>query len=439
MTDSKYLIQRKLGWYFQMAVPTDLQPRFPGKKIVKSLQTRSLPVAQRRRWILYGELQQQFTLLRNKTPIQDPWQSASGILELAQATRAQVESGAVDLDQARQEWSTAMDVAFDDGTDSPQVEPPLVQAVKLSNRVISGEVSELLSTAIESHLSELAPTVRHQTVDTKRRRLESLLSYLGPVEIGEITRKQLGHYVSQVILPVDRSFLTKRQWGAAIASFFAWSITRGLIEVNPALGLAGSIKDTKRGTREKLDSKRRAWNPAELLALIARAETEEGIESSLYAMVSIAAYSGMRAEEIATMRLEDMENGCFVVEEGKTDSSIRSIPIHPSIVELVARLAGGRVSGYLIQGMKRSGPDDKRAHITNQRFSKRIRIWGFSDKRLCFHSIRKSFATALEESGCPENVAKQLLGHAKSSLSYGLYSSGVSVEVLRSAVEKVKY
>ena len=56
-----------------------------------------------------------------------------------------------------------------------------------------------------------------------------------------------------------------------------------------------------------------------------------------------------------------------------------------------------------------------------------------------FHSFRKGVATQLETGRVPENVSARLLGHDLNTMSYGLYSGGVSFEVLSEAVENLKW
>ena len=58
---------------------------------------------------------------------------------------------------------------------------------------------------------------------------------------------------------------------------------------------------------------------------------------------------------------------------------------------------------------------------------------------LVFHSVRKTVATILENAGVPENVSADILGHEKTTMTYGLYSGGVSLEVKRKALAKMKY
>lgn len=54
-----------------------------------------------------------------------------------------------------------------------------------------------------------------------------------------------------------------------------------------------------------------------------------------------------------------------------------------------------------------------------------------------FHSFRKGVATQLETAHVPENVSARLLGHDLNTMSYGLYSGGVSYDVLSEAVERL--
>jgi integrase len=56
-----------------------------------------------------------------------------------------------------------------------------------------------------------------------------------------------------------------------------------------------------------------------------------------------------------------------------------------------------------------------------------------------FHSFRKGVATQLETGRVPENVTARLLGHDLNTMSYGLYSGGVSFDVLSEAIEHLSW
>ncbi len=63
---------------------------------------------------------------------------------------------------------------------------------------------------------------------------------------------------------------------------------------------------------------------------------------------------------------------------------------------------------------------------------------GFSPTHV-FHSIRKTVVTILENTGVPENVVADIVGHEKPTMTYGLYSGGATLETKRKALAKLCY
>ena len=55
------------------------------------------------------------------------------------------------------------------------------------------------------------------------------------------------------------------------------------------------------------------------------------------------------------------------------------------------------------------------------------------------HSLRKAIVTILENAGVSENVVADIVGHEKTTMTYGLYSGGVSLTVKREALAKLAY
>jgi integrase len=118
---------------------------------------------------------------------------------------------------------------------------------------------------------------------------------------------------------------------------------------------------------------------------------------------------------------------------------VRDVPLHPLIKPLVARLKATTKDGYLINGLKRGGPDNKRNYLVPSHYNRAKKAIGFTDRGLTFHSLRNNFCGALERAGIPETTAQQVAGHKKQSLTYGLYSKGVKLEHLIEAVNKVSH
>jgi integrase len=113
------------------------------------------------------------------------------------------------------------------------------------------------------------------------------------------------------------------------------------------------------------------------------------------------------------------------------------MPIHSKIKKTMARLRKASGDGYLLAGLTENKYGD-RSNAIGKRFGRLKRNLGY-DARYVFHSIRKAVSTALENTGVPENVAADILGHEKPPITYGLYSDGVSLEVKAEALATVTY
>lgn len=134
----------------------------------------------------------------------------------------------------------------------------------------------------------------------------------------------------------------------------------------------------------------------------------------------ISIYTGFRLSECLTaVRQKLGGEECFVVVGGKSRNSARALPVH-------AKLAGI------------NPPAGVEASALSVRFGRLMRDIKMP-KGKTFHSLRKSFTTALEQQGCPEAIAARLLGHAPLSITYGIYSKGRDVAELKEWVDKVSH
>lgn len=429
---AEYLKQRGDTWYVQVAVPKDLQARLNKKVIVQALGTDSLAIAKEVRWPAVTGIKDQFAKLRQPDiDIDTP-------ADLIRAARR-------DIGGDVQAWNQAMDAflldRFPRGEDgvTPEIPEDWQPSVSRAYKLVRGEGGKSILEALEQHLEEIESRVRNQTRNARERRIEDLVDWSGDLDLRDLTRQRCGDYVSKEIIKEGRSAKTSRDILSDISAFWNWALDRGYATENPWRGQSRTIRDTKRGTRAKNSKKRRAWSKTELRTLLTTLRREHGTDDALWHMTLIALYTGMRANEIAHMELTDVHKDHFHISEAKTESSVRDVPIHPMIRTLVTKLKKNSKDGYLISGLKPGGEDDKRGHGVLKRFSHFKRTHVTDDRALVFHSLRNTMATALENAGAPENVSSQIMGHGKDSMTYGLYSDGVALPVLKRAVSKVDY
>ncbi|MEA2983299.1 MAG: hypothetical protein QOF09_5122 [Alphaproteobacteria bacterium] len=184
-------------------------------------------------------------------------------------------------------------------------------------------------------------------------------------------------------------------------------------------------------------------------------------ESQWAALISL--FSGMRASELAQMKLDSVrtERGVlvFAVEEAtKTLGSQRLIPVHSALLDagLAARVADLRQQGethlfpvWYRQAMQskertaKSGGNSAVNHYFPRFIPKRFNDSylpkiGIADRRKSWHSFRHTFKTGLDRAGVPRSMQDDLCGHADHSAGAG-YVHGASVEAMKEAIEKLKF
>jgi integrase len=100
---------------------------------------------------------------------------------------------------------------------------------------------------------------------------------------------------------------------------------------------------------------------------------------------------------------------------------------------------------YLIAKGDATGWDRTRSMAFSKRFGtyrRKMRVdevfKGQRRSKVNFHSFRRWLATELERLEVPEIVAARVVGHKLSTMTYGLYSDGADLKVLREGLEKVK-
>ncbi len=145
----------------------------------------------------------------------------------------------------------------------------------------------------------------------------------------------------------------------------------------------------------------------------------------------------MRLEEICQLKSKDIFDRCFHVQEGKTESASRVIPIHPVLEKLISKTDYDK-EDYLIHDLNPGGYDNKRSWNFQKRQG-RLRKEVELPKGVNFHSLRNTFATRMENAGVPRNHISQLMGHEDDNMALDVYSGGLAIEPLRESLGKLSY
>jgi hypothetical protein len=166
---------------------------------------------------------------------------------------------------------------------------------------------------------------------------------------------------------------------------------------------------------------------------------KKGDDQQLVDLIQIGSYTGMRIEEICSLKINDIDikNGSIKVSDSKTYSGIREVPIHSKLKQRVKELIRNSEDGYLISGLTFNKYENK-SNALGKRFGRLKSSLGFSSLQV-FHSIRKTVATTFENKEVLENIVADIIGHDKPRITYGSYSSGTTLKVKKQKIELLNY
>ena len=184
--------------------------------------------------------------------------------------------------------------------------------------------------------------------------------------------------------------------------------------------------------KESIRNKRKEFKKSDIERLYKLAISNQ--DAALANTILISAYTGMRIEEVCRLKKIDCYDDQFCVTDSKTKAGHRSVPIHKRIRFHIEELCRTSKDGYLIESSSKN-KYGKRSDPISKRFATLKKNLNFGKEHV-FHSIRRSVATFFENSGIPESVAADIMGHEKPTMTYGLYSGGSSMEQMRSAIEQ---
>ena len=130
-------------------------------------------------------------------------------------------------------------------------------------------------------------------------------------------------------------------------------------------------------------------------------------------------YTGLRVGEMLDLRAEDIENDVIHVRGTKTANSVRLIPLHPCLRDLIP--SKGKVWQY------------------ENCYTKLLNNMQEYSEGHTPHDMRKTFATVCYLSGVDDVVTKRLMGHAIKDLTHSTYIKNNDLMILKNAINTLDY
>lgn len=274
------------------------------------------------------------------------------------------------------------------------------------------------------------------TLSKTNKAVEVLLTHLKKkdIQLRDINRTIVTGWLDK--LKTERAPQTIQNYISALAQI--WDLARNRYhdapQDNPWRGHALEAKSSKVSYE--------VFAPGELAKIYALLDDE------MKAVTAIGAYSGMRLNEICTLRESSIKNIegvlCFEITEGKTKSAARIVPVHSKIIPLVKSLLKTTHSGFLFYHASITDrADGKRSTWHTQQFTraKRKALGEPAAERKVFHSLRHAFVQQLDRAQVPEDRIALLVGHERGSTeSFKTYSrNSASTIELKRYVELLSY
>lgn len=221
-----------------------------------------------------------------------------------------------------------------------------------------------------------------------------------------LLRRWLAHLTTR---GYARSSLARK--GAAVRTFYAWALHRGLVRSNPAALLSRPAPASRLPTVLK---------PPEAVALAEAPTGEDGVGLRDRAILELLYACGIRVAELCTLDVADVDlDGGRVRVMGKGRKE-RVVPLGEFASAAVASYVSlarvgmsppdrGSVEGdplFFNRRRRRMTPRDVRAMM--QRYVRTT----LGDRTVSPHTMRHSFATHLLEGGADIRAVQELLGHA---------------------------
>jgi integrase len=297
-----------------------------------------------------------------------------------------------------------------------------------------GEAAAQAADGITGHATPLLAYIQRWKPDAglKPRPLDQAASSIRQFDnavgkaIEQIKAKDVQQWIDGLINADSETGLSSKTVNrklGEIRNYWAWLQSHQIVadDHNPFAGRRVVNPASRRKGKEEL---RQRFGAKDVVRCWEAAEDRN--DAPLAAAIRIAAYSGARIEGVSQLQATDIRfdpesDIRFMRMNDKTAAGDRFVPVHPEIIGLLDKLiknAGD--DGYLIYSAAKNKYGE-RSQPLGKRFGRLKADLGF-DHRHVFHSIRKTVAHMFETSECPVGIAKDIIGHAKTDMTFGLYS-----------------
>ena len=417
----KYLQRRRRQWYAILEIPKALRQHFGKPRFVMSLQTDSQSVAEKKVLPVILEWKKQIDLAKGLDIGSDDELLAT-IMRVRQDTQRAKAMGlnVIERQMAQEEVAMSEALGLENTYSGNKTLLDAVSVAHGNNHLFREHVEEFLSSR------DVAP----KTADMQRRDINLFADKFQYAH--EATRLKIIDWVN-VTLGAEQSLSLGTRTRMISAARGYWDY----LEKHKGLQLPSPFHrilppKPKKKTKAMIDVQRKAFRVNDYRKLIDGCDND-----TLKDLITLAAYTGCRIEELCILKLENVSDDKIEIVDAKTEAGWRTIPIHHHIAQMVARLVATSTDGYVLSGLT-FNKYGNRSNAIGKNFGRLKKRLGYGQDYV-FHSLRKGFATQLENANIPMNVSARLMGHEVQGQTFGNYSDGLAFQGLKEAIEHIDW
>lgn len=451
-------LSRHNVYYFRRRVPKALKKHLPYNEITQSLGTSDHKVARLMARLLLAESERLF--LKIKMTFKDDKKPKSpDLMQIVEAKKIQL-THQIELDE-KDEEILDLQIALNRerrlrSSQFQKIDAPLSLISENSPQL--GKSSLTLGAAIEDFLSPVQIDRRKDKPATVRKNKDSLILFAEIIgrerlmsEIGQADAAFFAETIADYKMPsgFKRSPNTINGYISSINKFSKW--VRGFRSEAKHPVIEWESLRAKKQTRASEERDLVTDEQAVKIFTSEKFLDKKESDKAVYWCINIAAYSGLRLEEIAQLNpTKDIfsDNGIYffnVTESNgeqtlKTDAAKRRVPMHPKLRELgfldyVSDLNMAKATVLFPSERVRDGRKGKNVGKRAGRLMENV----LNTSGITLHSFRHTVATKFKNAQVDELIAAAILGHSVTGMTYGRYGKGYEIGLLNEAIQKLCY
>jgi integrase len=422
----KYLQKRRRRWYAVMEVPKPLRAKIGKPRYFQSLNTESLSVAEARVLPIVVNWKKEIALANGEELFGSDTELMNNIIEVRKDEKRLKDEGINDskikeihdhIALSSRSWDDELGEFVTDNED-------LIQAIS----VVHG-VKFLLIEHLDSYLSSL--TVTPKSKDTYKSDITRFINRFKYAD--GVNEQDLNTWINVTLGEGEGlSVSTQKRIISSCRGYWKYlRRSRNLAIKSPFTELFDD--QSSKPTKKDIADKRKAFTVTDYHTLLEHSQHDETLQD----LIKLGAYTGCRIDELCSLKMSEVRSDRIEIINAKTEAGWRTIPLHNDIKQLVARLIDTASSEYLISGLT-FNKYGHRSNAIGKRFGRLKKKLGYGSDHV-FHSLRKGFATHLENAVVPVSTASRLMGHTIEGQTFGNYSDGLMFDKLVDAINKISW